>query len=67
MIAQQNTYIASSEHAVHMVTIVLTSVLVNELIGPPIARYAIFRSGEVSGAGLSGSALEDTDVEEMQA
>jgi Kef-type K+ transport system membrane component KefB len=67
MIAQQNTYIASSEHAVQMVTIVLTSVLVNELIGPPIARYAIFRSGEFSGAGLSGSTLEDTDVEEMQA
>jgi Kef-type K+ transport system membrane component KefB len=66
MIAQQNTYIASSEHAVQMVTIVLTSVLVNELIGPPIARYAIFRSGEFSGAGLSGSTLEDTDVEEMQ-
>jgi len=67
MIAQQNTYLASSEHAVQMVTIVLTSVLVNELIGPPIARYAIFRSGEVAGTGLSGSTLEDTDVEELQA
>ncbi len=67
MVAQQNKYIASPEHAVQMVTIVLTSVLVNELIGPPIARYAIFRSGEVAGPGLSGSTLEDTDVEEMEA
>ena len=66
MIAQQNTYIASSADAVQMVTIVLASVLVNELIGPPIARYAIFRSGEVGARGSLGSAREAADVEEMQ-
>jgi len=66
MIAQQNTYIASSADAVQMVTIVLASVLVNELIGPPIARYAIFRSGEIGRRGSPPSVREAGDVKEMQ-
>jgi hypothetical protein len=32
-------------------TIVLASVLVSELIGPPLARMAIFRSGEAYATG----------------
>ena len=66
MIAQQNPFFASSPHAVQMVTIVLTSVLVNELIGPPIARYAIFRSGEVEQAHSLTAVREVTDTEEME-
>ena len=31
-----------------MVSIVIASVLVNELIGPPLVKYAIFKSGEVT-------------------
>ena len=67
MIAQQNPYLASSAYIVQMVTIVLASVLVNELIGPPIARYAIFRSGEVGGRDSFRSAREAADEEETKA
>ena len=66
MIAQRDPAFASSPYAVQMVTIVLASVLVNELIGPPIARYAIFQSGEVGQARSLRAAGEVTTAEETE-
>jgi Kef-type K+ transport system membrane component KefB len=66
MIAQQTPAFASSPDAVRMVTIVLASVLVNELIGPPIARYAIFRSGEIGQERSPRGAAEVATAEETE-
>ncbi|MCK5557547.1 MAG: cation:proton antiporter, partial [Candidatus Hydrogenedentes bacterium] len=66
MIAQRDPAFASSPYAVQMVTIVLASVLVNELIGPPIARYAIFQSGEVGQARSLRAAGEVMTAEETE-
>lgn len=66
MVAQQHAYLGTSAEAVQMVTIVLASVLVNELIGPPIVRYAIFRSGEVGGRDSLEPARESAHAEETQ-
>jgi len=66
MIAQQTPAFASSPHALQMVTIVLASVLVNELIGPPIARYAIFKSGEIGQERSLREAAEVATAEETE-
>jgi len=66
LIARDDLFLRSAGYAVNIVTIVLATVVVNELIGPPIARYAIFRSGEVATRGTLGSPRDVTAEEETQ-
>ncbi len=41
-------YLTSSGMGNIMISAILTSVIINELIAPPLTKYALFKSGEVS-------------------
>ena len=46
LLAQEASVFKDTGHAELMTTVVLASVLVNELVGPPLTRFALFRAGE---------------------